>query len=81
MNHMTYWRQAIVRTVNRIIVSRFYSGKTMGAPISGKYPAKAHALKVVEYIRGTKKDATGVLYLEGQVTRMKEDNDEPQEFR
>lgn len=49
--------------------------------LSGKYPAKAHARKVVEYIKRRKPDAQGVLYLEGQKTRMIEDNDEAQPFR
>jgi Xaa-Pro dipeptidase len=49
--------------------------------LAGKYPAKAHARRVVEYIRKSKPDAQGVLYLEGQKTRMIEDNDEPQPFR
>lgn len=49
--------------------------------LAGKYPAKAHARRVVEYIRKTNPNATGTLYLEGQKTRMIEDNDEPQPFR
>lgn len=49
--------------------------------LAGKYPAKAHAKRVVEYIRKTHPNATGTLYLEGQKTRMIEDNDEPQPFR
>lgn len=49
--------------------------------LAGKYPAKSHARRVVEYIRKTNPDATGTLYLEGQKTRMIEDNDEPQAFR
>lgn len=38
--------------------------------IKGKYPAKAHAKKVVEYIKSKGGDMTGTLYLEGQKTRM-----------
>jgi hypothetical protein len=38
--------------------------------IKGKYPAKAHAKKVVEYIKSKGGDITGTLYLEGQKTRM-----------
>jgi hypothetical protein len=49
--------------------------------LAGKYPAKAHARKVAEYIKKSKPDAQGVLYLEGQKTRMIEDNDEAQPFR
>lgn len=51
------------------------------AVLKGKYPAKAHARKVVEYIRRTEPNASGVLYLEGQKTRMIEDNDETMPFR
>lgn len=49
--------------------------------LASKYPAKAHARRVVEYIKKSKPDAQGVLYLEGQKTRMIEDNDEAQPFR
>ena len=41
----------------------------------------SEASQVAEYIRKTKPDATGVLYLEGQKTRMIEDNDESAPFR
>jgi Xaa-Pro dipeptidase len=49
--------------------------------LAGKYPAKAHARRVVEYIRKTNPNASGTLYLEGQKTCMIEDNDETQPFR
>ena len=49
--------------------------------LAGKYTAKAHARRVVEYIKKSRPDAHGVLYLEGQKTRMIEDNDEAQPFR
>jgi Xaa-Pro dipeptidase len=49
--------------------------------LNGKYPAKAHAKRVVEYIREKKPNASGVLYLEGQKSRMIEDNDETVPFR
>lgn len=51
------------------------------AVLQGKYPAKSHAKRVVEYIKRQRTDAQGILYLEGQKTRMIEDNDEPQSFR
>lgn len=35
-----------------------------------KYPAKQHAKKVVEYIKSQGGDSNGVIYLEGQKTRM-----------
>ncbi|KAH8805606.1 putative Xaa-Pro aminopeptidase pepP [Xylogone sp. PMI_703] len=47
----------------------------------GKYPAKAHAKRVVEYIRKKNPGATGALYLEGQKSKMIEDNDETIPFR
>ena len=49
--------------------------------LQGKYPAKRHAQRVVEYIRTKVPDATGVLYLEGRATKLLEDNDEPEPFR
>jgi hypothetical protein len=49
--------------------------------LAGKYPAKAHAKRVVEWMRKTNPDVKGVLYLEGQKTRMIEDNDETMPFR
>ena len=50
--------------------------------LRGKYPAKAHCSKVAAYL----KEKTGIdgpsrIYLQGQKTRMIEDNDEPQPFR
>ncbi|KAF2805474.1 putative Xaa-Pro aminopeptidase [Mytilinidion resinicola] len=49
--------------------------------LRGKYPAKAHARKVVQWMREQGKEVDGTLYLEGQKTRMIEDNDEPVPFR
>ncbi|KAF7865836.1 hypothetical protein EAF04_006001 [Stromatinia cepivora] len=49
--------------------------------LEGKYPAKEHARKVVEYIRSKEPGAEGVLYLEAQKTVMIEDNDEAAPFR
>lgn len=46
-----------------------------------KYPAKAHAKRVVDYIRKKNPGATGALYLEGQKTKLIEDNDETVPFR
>lgn len=40
--------------------------------LKGKYPAKAHAKKVAEYIKSKGGDANGVIYLEAQRTRMNE---------
>ncbi|KAI9650343.1 hypothetical protein NHQ30_000356 [Ciborinia camelliae] len=49
--------------------------------LKGKYPAKEHARKVVEYIKSKEPNADGVLYLEGQKTVMIEDNDGEAPFR
>ncbi|KAI0016317.1 peptidase M24, structural domain-containing protein [Xylariomycetidae sp. FL0641] len=49
--------------------------------LKGKYPAKAHARRVVEYIRSKIPDATGVIYLEGRADKLLEDSDEPVPFR
>jgi len=51
------------------------------ATLAGKYPAKAHAKRVVEWMRKTNPNVSGVLYLEGQKTRMIEDNDSEMPFR
>lgn len=51
------------------------------AVLKGKYPAKAHAERVVEYIRTKVPDATGLLFLEGRSARLLEDSDEPVPFR
>lgn len=49
--------------------------------LEGKYPAKRHARRVVDYIRTKVPDATGVIYLESRMTKLLEDNDEPEPFR
>lgn len=49
--------------------------------LTGKYPAKAHARRVVEYLRQNGFQGDGVLYLEAQKTKMIEDNDSEQPFR
>ncbi|GAP91085.1 putative xaa-pro dipeptidase protein [Rosellinia necatrix] len=51
------------------------------AVLKGKYPAKAHAKRVVEYIRSKIPDATGVIFLEGRSDHLLEDCDEPVPFR
>lgn len=40
--------------------------------LRSKYPAKAHVKKVVEYLKAQGGDVTGLIYLEGQKTRMNE---------
>jgi hypothetical protein len=49
--------------------------------LQGKYPAKRHAKRVVDYIRDKVPGATGVLYLESRMTKLLEDNDSPEPFR
>ena len=49
--------------------------------LQGKYPAKRHAQRVTEYIRSKVPNASGVLYLESRMTKLLEDNDEPEPFR
>ncbi|KAL9032845.1 MAG: hypothetical protein Q9214_007786, partial [Letrouitia sp. 1 TL-2023] len=50
--------------------------------LKGKFPAKAHCAKVASYIQSNySAPENSVLYLEGQKTRLLEDNDEPQPFR
>lgn len=49
--------------------------------LQGKYPAKAHARRVAEYLVAHGHGRDGVVYLESQKTRMIEDNDEPMPFR
>ncbi|KAF2141476.1 uncharacterized protein K452DRAFT_228765 [Aplosporella prunicola CBS 121167] len=48
--------------------------------LKGKYPAKTHARRVADWIR-EKGAKDGIVYLEGQKTRMNEDNDQEQPFR
>lgn len=49
--------------------------------LAGKYPAKAHAKRVVDLVREKIPDANGILYLEGRMTKLLEDNDSPEPFR
>ena len=60
--------------------------RTMAIPdyetiLKRKYPAKAHAKRVADYIRERVPEASGVLYLESRATKMIEDNDEAEPFR
>ncbi|KAI9803296.1 MAG: hypothetical protein M1825_002087 [Sarcosagium campestre] len=49
--------------------------------LKGKYPAKSHAKRVVEYLKSKSQDVKGIIYLEGQKTKMIEDNDGTAPFR
>jgi Xaa-Pro dipeptidase len=51
------------------------------AVLKGKYPGKSHASRVVDLIRKKDPNANGVLYLEGRMTKLLEDNDSPEPFR
>jgi Xaa-Pro dipeptidase len=55
--------------------------ESISSTIAGKYPARAHAERVVAYIRSKEPNANGTIYLEGQKTRMIEDSDAAQPFR
>ena len=74
-HHLT---SALVKRVNCVHTQTMAS---VESTLAGKYPAKAHARKVVEYIQSKHSNASGVIYLEGQKTRMIEDSDEAQPFR
>lgn len=49
--------------------------------LAGKYPAKAHAIRVTDYIKAKLPDAMGILYLEGRASALLEDSDEPVPWR
>lgn len=49
--------------------------------LKGKYPGKLHAKKVVEHIRSTIPDATGVIYVEAKKAKLHEDCDQVEHFR
>jgi Xaa-Pro dipeptidase len=49
--------------------------------LKGKYPAKAHAERVVRLMREKVPEIDGVLYLESRMTKLQEDNDSPEHFR
>jgi Xaa-Pro dipeptidase len=49
--------------------------------LRSKYPAKAHAKRVVEYLAGKGVNTNGIIYLESQQTQMQEDNDAEAHFR
>lgn len=70
--------QAVKKNHSTIVSSNMAS---VEAVLAGKYPAKAHAKSVMGYIKKKHPTATGVLYLEGQKTKMIEDNDEAEPFR
>ena len=54
---------------------------TLDSILAGKYPAKAHARRVTEYLRARGHNSPSVIYLEAQKTRLIEDSDEEMPFR
>ena len=46
-----------------------------------KYPAKAHAKRVSDYILEHKLGPVGTLYLESRMTKLLEDSDQAEHFR
>ncbi|KAF7594282.1 hypothetical protein BBP40_009682 [Aspergillus hancockii] len=54
---------------------------TVDTILAGKYPAKSHARRVADILQAHGDCAPGVIYLEGQKTRLIEDNDEAMPFR
>ena len=78
--------QSLSNRVNPSTLRRFPPYSTtmdqQDSVLKGKYPAKAHCAKVAAYLKETvKDDRPARIYLQGQKTRMIEDNDEPQPFR
>ena len=78
--------QSLPNRLNPSTLRRFSSHSTImnqqDSILNGKYPAKAHCAKVAAYLKETvKDDRPARIYLQGQKTRMIEDNDEPQPFR
>ena len=78
--------QSLSKRLNPSTLRRFPPYSTnmnqQDSVLNGKYPAKAHCAKVAAYLKETvKDDRPARIYLEGQKTRMIEDNDEPQPFR
>lgn len=57
------------------------STQDVAAILAGKYPAKAHVKRVLEYMKSKGTPIDGVIYLEGQKERLVEDNDSPMHFR
>lgn len=49
--------------------------------LEGKYPAKEHAARVAEYLKGRNAAGRGTIYLEGQKRHLIEDNDGEAPFR
>jgi len=53
-------------------MSKSIANPDLPAPPSGKYTAKAHARRVAKWIKDHGGPSSGVIYLEGQGTKMTE---------
>ena len=68
--------------IRSIPLSKFTTMTDTNSILNQKYPAKAHCEKVAAYLKSrSSHDGPTRIYLQGQKTRMIEDNDEPQPFR
>lgn len=64
-----------------IMLPRPIANPDLPPPPAGKYPAKAHAKRVAKWIADNGGPTSGVIYLEGQSTKMTEDDDQANHFR
>ncbi|KAK5133794.1 hypothetical protein LTR08_007223 [Meristemomyces frigidus] len=62
-------------------MSKAIANPDLPQPPSGKYPAKAHVKRVARWIAENGGPKSGVIYLEGQSTKMTEDDDQANHFR
>ncbi|KAK4544051.1 hypothetical protein LTR36_004549 [Oleoguttula mirabilis] len=62
-------------------MSKSIANPNLPSPPSGKYPAKAHAKRVAQWIAENGGPQSGVIYLEGQTTKITEDDDQANHFR
>lgn len=68
-------------TRNTSMTRKTIANPNLPKPPSGKYPAKAHARRVAEWIAKNGGPSTGVIYLEGQSEKIVEDDDTTAHFR
>lgn len=81
----SYWSRSTRLNAYSSLSSTSFHSTTMNqhdSVLKGKYPARSHCAKVAAYLKDkVKDDSPARIYLQGQKTRMIEDNDEPQPFR
>lgn len=81
----SYWSRSTRLNAYSTLSSPSFHSTTMNqhdSVLKGKYPARSHCAKVAAYLKDkVKDDSPARIYLQGQKTRMIEDNDEPQPFR